>query len=284
MAAAMTRPIGIEVFYWLDRWTDDQASVFGKVAEAGYAGAEISLMAGLDVDIAKVATAAAAAGIELVCSTGLSAATDISSPDATIRAAGREHLRRCLHDAAELGSPILGGVTYAQWMALPDADLDGYRHRSAAELGVVAEEAASLGLDVCLEVLNRFETSMFNTVAECLAFIDEIGHPAVRVQLDSFHMNMEEDDLAAAIRLAGSRLGHVQVAANNRRAPQFGHIDWVAFRSALDDIAYSRWLVFETFPNPAVETGRATRAWRSLAIDPDAEARDAAAFIRRVLA
>ncbi len=280
----MTRPIGIEVFYWLDRWTDDQASVLGKVATAGFAGAEISLMAGLDVDVTDLAKAATAAGVEIVCSTGLSADADISSPDPRVRAAGREHLRRCLYEAAELGSPILGGVTYAPWMALPDVDLDGYRHRSAAELSVVAEEAASLGLVVCLEVLNRFETSMFNTVAECLAFIDEIGHPAVRVQVDTFHMNMEEDDLAAAIRLAGDRLGHVQVAANNRRAPQFGHIDWVAFRSALDDVAYNRWLVFETFPNPAVETGRSTRAWRSLAGDLDAEARDAAAFMRRVLA
>lgn len=280
----MVRPVGIEVFYWLDRWTDDQASVFDRVADAGFAGAEISLMAGLEVDTTKIARAAADAGISLVCSTGLSATADVSSPDAGVRAAGREHLRRCLNQAAELGSPILGGVTYAPWMALPEADLDGYRRRSAAELHDVAEGAASLGLVVCLEVLNRFETSMFNTVAECLSFIDRIDHPAVRVQVDTFHMNMEEDDLGAAIRLAGGRLGHVQVAANNRRAPQFGHIDWAGFRAALDDAAYGGWLVFETFPNPEAETGRSTRAWRALADDPDAEAREAAAFMRRVLA
>lgn len=284
MTAGTARPVGIEVFYWLDRWTDDQASVFGRVAEAGFGGAEISLMAGLDVDSAEIARAAAAAGISVVCSTGLSASADISSPEPSVRAAGREHLRRCLAQAAELGSPILGGVTYAPWMALPDGDLDGYRSRSAAELHRVAEEAAAMGVVVCLEVLNRFETSMFNTVAECLAFMDLVDHPAVRVQVDTFHMNMEEDDLAEAIRLAGDRLGHVQVAANNRRAPQYGHIDWPGFRAALDDAGYAGWLVFETFPNPAVETGRSTRAWRRLADDLDSEARDAASFIRRVLA
>ena len=70
---------------------------------------------------------------------------------------------------------------------------------------------------------------MFNTVAECLAFIDLVGQPSIRVEIDTFHMNIEEDDLGAAVALAGDRLGHVQVAANNRRPPQFGHIDWTSF-------------------------------------------------------
>lgn len=280
----MSRPVGIEVFYWLDRWSDDQASVFGKVAEAGYDGVEISLVVGMEMDIARVARAASEAGIAVVTSTGLTPERDISSADPAIRAAGRQHLRACLGHAAELGSPILGGVTYAPWMVLPDGDLGEYRKRSAESLAEVARDAEALGVDICLEVLNRFESSMFNTVAECLAFIHSVGHPAVKAQIDSFHMNMEEDDLAAAIRLAGGALGHVQVAANNRRAPQFGHIDWPAFRDALDAVGYDRWVVFETFPNPAVETGRSTRAWRPLASDLDGEARDAAAFIRGTLA
>ena len=158
-------------------------------------------MAGLHVDVTDLAKAATAAGVEIVCSTGLSADADISSPDPRVRAAGREHLRRCLYEAAELGpDPRRRHIRPMDGIARRRPRR--YRHRSAAELSVVAEEAASLGLVVCLEVLNRFETSMFDTVAECLAFIDEIGHPAVRVQVDTFHMNMEEDDLAAAIRLA----------------------------------------------------------------------------------
>jgi D-psicose/D-tagatose/L-ribulose 3-epimerase len=280
----LSRPIGIEVFYWLDRWSDDQSSVFDKVAAAGFDGAEISLVAGVELDTRNVASAAAAARIDLLCSTGLTPDLDVSSPDRDVRDAGKRHLLRCLDQAAELGSPILGGVTYAPWMALREADQDGYRKRSAEVLNEIAEAAASLRVDLCLEVLNRFETSMFNTVAECMAFIDSIGHDAVRVELDTFHMNIEEDDLAAAVRLAADRLGHVQVAANNRRPPQFGHIDWPAFQAALDSAGYDGWVVFETFPNPNVETGRSTRAWRALAVDLDLEARDAADFMRRHIA
>jgi D-psicose/D-tagatose/L-ribulose 3-epimerase len=280
----MKRSIGIEVFYFLDRWSDDQAAVFGRVADAGYDGAEISFVAGRDIDTKRIFRAAAAAEIQIVCSTGLTRELDISSPVAEVREAGKLHLRRCLDAAAELGSPVLGGVTYAPWMVFPDGDLDDNRKRSAECLHAIAEDAADLGVDICLEVVNRFETSMFNTVADCLAFIDAIDHQSVKVEVDTFHMNMEEDDLAAAVRQATGRLGHVQVAANNRRAPQFGHIDWAAFRAALDSIGYDRWVVFETFPNPAVETGRSTYAWRSLADDLDLEARDAASFIKRRIA
>ena len=280
----MTRPVGIEIFYWLNNWSDDQSSVFSKAAEAGYEGVEISLVAGLDVGVARMASTAASLGLDVLCSTGLSPAMDISSPEAGVRAAGMEHLRRCLDDAAELGSPILGGVTYATWMGFPGGDLDGYRQRSAASLHEVAGYAAELGIDICLEVLNRFESFMFNTVADCLHFIDSVDHPAVKVELDTFHMNMEEDDLAAAVRLASGRIGHVQVAANNRRAPQYGHIDWASFGDALNDAGYDSWVVFETFPNSRVETGQATYAWRDLTDDPDGDAAGAARFIRENLA
>jgi D-psicose/D-tagatose/L-ribulose 3-epimerase len=280
----MTRPIGIEAFYYLDRWSDDQAPVLDRAARAGYDGVEISFVAGSDIDTHRLASAASAADVDLVCSSGLTPELDISSSDSDVRAAGILHLRRCLDAAAELGSPILGGVTYAPWMVFPNGDLDEYRKRSADCLHEVADAAADLQIDICLEVLNRFEGSLFNTVSDCLTFIDLIDHPRVRVEVDTFHMNMEEDDLGAAVRLAGDRLGHVQVASNNRRAPQFGHIDWAAFRQALDVVGYDRWVVFETFPNPAVETGRATHTWRPLVADPDQEARDAAEFIRRYVA
>ncbi len=280
----MTRPVGIEIFYWLDSWYDDQASAFGKAAEAGYDGVEISLVAGFDVGVDRMARSAGSLGLDVLCSTGLSPTMDISSPDPAIRRAGREHLRRCLDQAAELGSPILGGVTYAPWMGFPEGDLDGYRQRSAAGLYEVAGHAATLGIDICLEVLNRFETFMFNTVSGCLDFVDLVDHPSLKVELDTFHMNMEEDDLAMAVRSAAGRIGHVQVASNNRRAPQYGHIDWPSFRQALDEVGYDRWVVFETFPNSKVETGRATYAWRDLTDDPDGDAADAARFIREHLA
>jgi len=280
----MSRPVGIEIFYWLDSWYDDQSSVFAKAAEAGYDGVEMSFVAGTDVGVNRIAETASSLGLQVLCSTGLTPAMDVSSADRDIRAAGIYHLRWCLDQAAALGSPILGGVTYAPWMGFPAGDLRGHRERSAASLRTVAEHAATVGVDLCLEVLNRFESYMFNTVSDCLSFIEMVDHKSVKVELDTFHMNMEENNLAEAVRQAADRIGHVQVAANNRRAPQYGHIDWVSFREALDDVGYDGWVVFETFPNSGVQTGRDTYAWRDLYDDLDGEAAGAAAFIREHLA
>lgn len=277
------RPIGIEVFYWLDNWSDDQTSVFARAAECGFDCVEISFVAGLQPDIGRIASLAADHGLSVLASTGLAANLDITSPDAEVRRAGRDHLRRCIEWAADLGSPILGGVTYAQWMGFPDDDLAARRSRSAEELATVAPFADEHDVDICLEVLNRFETYMFNTVADALGFIDVIGHDRVKVELDTFHMSMEEADLVDSVRRGGQRIGHVQVASNDRRAPQYSTIDWAAFAAALDDADYRGAVVFETFPNPNVETGRGTYAWRPLTDDPDGDASKAAAMMREVM-
>lgn len=281
----MTRPVGIEIFYWMDRWSDDQAAYFHKARLAGFDGVEISLVAGAEPPVERIRGELEVNGLGVVCSTGLSPALDVSSPDRAVRRAGMTHLLRSLETAAAVGSPVLGGITYAPWFHFPtDSNLQPYRERSAAALVEVAGVAASLGVVLCVEVLNRFESFMFNTAGEALGFLELVDHPAVKIELDTFHMNIEEDDLGGAIRSVGHHLGHFQCASNNRRPPQYGHLDWTGIRAALDNIDYRGWVVFETFPNPSVETGRSTHAWRSLVDDPDAEARAAADFLREHLA
>jgi D-psicose/D-tagatose/L-ribulose 3-epimerase len=97
-------------------------------------------------------------------------------------------------------------------------------------------------------------------------------------------MNMEEDNLAAAIREAGKHIGHFHCAANNRKLPGRGHIDWQAIKAALDEIGYQGSLVVEAFPNPNVETGRTVNTWRPLVQDYDSEARQAVEFLRQHVA
>lgn len=275
------RDVAIEVFYWLDNWTDDQIGVFARAAAAGFDGVEISFVSGPAIDWQRMRGELDRYGLRVFASTGLSPATDISSADARVRSAGIEYLKRCLESASRVGSPILGGVPYAPWLYFPSAsDLRPFRERSAAAIREVARTAADLGLTICIEVLNRYETFMFNTAHEALAYLELVDAPNVKLQLDTYHMNMEEDDLGAAIRLTGSRLGHFHCAANNRRLPGPGHIDWGAVRSALDDIGYAGWLVIETFPNPTVETGRAVNTWRPLVEDADGDLRRSLEFLR----
>lgn len=281
------RKIGIEIFYWIERWADDQIAYFPRAADCGFDSVEISFVSGPEtIDIPRMRAELDRLGLGVFCSTGLSLQTDITSPDDRVRAAGIQYLRRCLETAQQLGSPILGGVTYAPWLQFPQTDdLRPYRDRSAAALKEIARIAGDLGITLTLEILNRFETFMFNTVIEGLSFLHQIDQPAVKLQLDTYHMNMEEDNLSAAIRQAGSQLGHFHCAASNRKLPGRGHINWNAIKTALDAVNYQGAMVIETFPNPNVETGRTVNTWRPLVgEDMDADVKEALAFLRETVA
>lgn len=283
----LMRKISIEIFYWIDRWKEDQIAFFPKAKECDFDGVEISFVSGPEtIDIPRMRGELDRLGLDVYCSTGLSPATDITSLDKSIREAGIAYLRLCLETAQRLGSPILGGVTYAPWLHFPppSEDLREYRNRSAAALREVAVIAGDMGVTLTLEILNRFETFMFNTVDEASAFLQQIDHPAVQLQLDTYHMNMEEDSLKQAILDAGDMIGHFHCAASNRKLPGQGHIDWGAIMAALDAANYQGGLVIETFPNPTVETGRTVNTWRSLVTDYDEEAKQAVAFLRRHMA
>lgn len=280
------RKIGIEIFYWIKQWSDDQIAFFPKAHESGFDSVEISFVSGPEtIDIPRMCAELDRLDLQVFCSTGLSLETDITSPDKSRRDAGIAYLRRCLETTQQLGSPALGGVTYAPWLHFPqETDLRPYRDRSAATLREVAKIAADLDVVLTLEILNRFETFMFNTVSDGLAFIGHVDHPNVQLQLDTYHMNMEEDNLADAIRQAGSAIGHFHCAASNRKLPGQGHIDWDAIKLALDDINYQGSLVIETFPDPTTETGRTVNTWRPLVSELDQEIREALAFLRATVA
>jgi len=279
------RNVGIEIFYWIEKWSGDQTSYFEKAAACGFDAVEVSLIDGPDTNVERMRAEADRLGLDLYCSMGLPAEMDITSPHEATRRAGIEHLKRCVETSSRAGSPILGGLPYAPWLYFPDADdLQPYRERSATAIREVAATAQELGVTICLEALNRFETFMFNTVGEGLDFLGMVDHPVVKLQLDTYHMNMEEDNIAGAIRRAGDAIGHFHCAASNRKLPGRGHIDWPAIKAALDDVGYSGALVIETFPNPNAETGRTVNTWRPLVHDYDPEARQALVFVRQQVA
>jgi len=96
--------------------------------------------------------------------------------------------------------------------------------------------------------MNRYEAYLVTTVADGLAYVDAVGSPRVGLTLDLFHASIEEPDVPGAIRAAGPRLWHVQVADTNRRGLGRGHLDLAACLAALADVAYTGALVVEVMP------------------------------------
>jgi sugar phosphate isomerase/epimerase len=112
-------------------------------------------------------------------------------------------------------------------------------------LGQLGEHARSEGVMICLEPLNRYEDHMVNTLDAAASLCEELALPSVRVAADTYHMNIDEADPAAALLKAGEWLGHVQLSDSNRMEPGAGHIDWAVHLAALEAAGYGGWLAFE---------------------------------------
>lgn len=280
----MKHKIGIHLSYWQEAWSDSLPDLFRKAQQTGFEVGELPLLNPLAMDFPALREALDAAGLFASCGTGLGPETDVTSLDADIRAQGLRHLRACLEGAAVLGSPVLGGLTYAPWGIFPEENLQRRRQNCIESLKAAGDIAGALDVRLCLEVVNRFEGYLVNTVEQGLELLAEVNTPSVYLHLDTFHMNIEEDDLAGAILLAGDRLGHFHAMANNRKAPGRGHLPWAAIRAALQQIHYDGYLVAETFVNPAGEVGRGMYIWHALTADLEQNARETARFLREEVA
>jgi D-psicose/D-tagatose/L-ribulose 3-epimerase len=278
----MTLPIGIHLSYWQVQWRDNLLPLIGKAKQAGYAVAEFPLLFPRELKIAELRQNLEDNGMRASCGTGLNPDTDITHPQESVRQAGLAHLHDCLQAASRLGSPVLGGVTYAPWGVFPADDRGARRKRCIQSLKMAARMAADHGVTLCLEVLNRFEGYLLNSVAQGLTLLQEVDSPHVKLHLDTFHLNIEEDQLGAAFAQAGAHIGHVHCVENNRKFPGQGHIPWAEVRQGIQAAGYQGYLVVEAFVNPAGEVGQGLFIWRPLAENLDEAAHQGALFLHGV--
>jgi D-psicose/D-tagatose/L-ribulose 3-epimerase len=285
------RTFGIHLSFWQTSWRDDLNPLIYRAHQAGFDIAEFPLLFPDELDFKRLRATLDELGMGASASTGLSPVTDITSPDAAIRSAGMAFLRQCMVGASRLGSSILAGLTYSPWGVFPEDDWSARRRQCIASLKEAAKMAGDHGITLCLEVVNRFEGYLLNTAAQGLTLLAEVNSEYVKLQLDTFHMNIEEDNLGAAIRLAGGALRHLHCVENNRKIPGNGHIPWGEVAAALQAINFKGYIGTEAFVNPAGEVGRGLFLWRPLAgsaqvVHPmtldelDREAAQAAAFMK----
>ena len=151
--------------------------------------------------------------------------------------------RRCATSAA----PGSAASSTRRIPSMPPSRPRAGASNSIAAIGRTAEVAKAAGVDLVLEIVNRFESNLLNTTAQGLDFIAATGSDHVRLHLDTFHMNIEEANPAAAIRLAGDRIGYFHIGESNRGYLGDGVIDFDPIFDALLDIGYASDITFESF-------------------------------------
>ena len=182
----------------------------------------------------------------------------LTSPSASVRAEAIDFVRAMIDVAAEFQSAVIIGSMQGRWT--PEVPRDraiGYLWEA---LFVLGDHAPPLNVRIFYEPLNRYETNLFTTLGNAAAFVGKgFPHPCIELLADLFHMNIEERDIAAALRDAESiaadwrgvpLVGHVHFADSNRRAVGFGHTDFAPIAAALRDIGYDGYVSAEVLPWP----------------------------------
>lgn len=229
----------------------DFARAIAGVARLGYDGAELAVRDPALLDAAAVKPLLNGYGLAVPAigtgqawgEEGLSL-TDVS---AAVRRRAIERLQAHADLAAILRARVIIGLIRGK---LRGDIAEQQRAWAVAGLREVAAHAARRGVELVVEPINRYETNFLNTMAEALAFLDEVAAPNVGLLFDTFHANIEEPSLHISLQAAGPRLQHVHVADSNRWAPGSGHLDFAAVVATLRALGYDGWLSAEILPLP----------------------------------
>ncbi len=287
----MKNKVGIFYAYWEKDWDADFLPYVRKAKSLGFEVLEINAgtFARMD-DRARDALARRAAdhGIELTLCIGLPTALDPSSAVAARRKKGIAFLVDSAQAMKKHGISMLSGILHGAWpVSLPGEDGKvAAMDRSIASMKEAIKAAEDCGVIFSLEVVNRFEQFLLNTADEAVQYVRRVGSPALRILLDTFHMNIEEDDQADAIKKTGALIGHLHLGENNRRPPGAGGLPWPAIFDAIKAIDYQGRLVMEPFMRMGGEVGRDIRVHRNLQSESrlDGDIRAACDFVHRELA
>lgn len=274
---------GVNMLVWTASVGVRHKPLFSRIRAWGFDGVEIFVSADEPSDVAIVKRLLCERDLECNTCTVLGRGANLISTDASTRKQGVEYLKRCVERTAELGGRMLCGPLYAGLGVMTGNRRTESEWAYAVEgLRAAAARSRELGVTLCLEPLNRFETYFLNTLEDAARLVREIGEPNVRVHFDTFHANIEERQPAASLRAVAGELGHVHIAENDRGVPGTGHVDWPGVFLALKEIGYDGWVTIESFAEPEPELAAAAAIWRDLAPSGDELARRGLEFAKAI--
>jgi sugar phosphate isomerase/epimerase len=243
---------------------------FELAARLGYDGVELHLQNPNQIDREEAKRLSIQHKIEIpALGTGMAAREEgltFTHPDRDVRQKAVDRIKEQIGLAQYLNSAvIIGSVNGKLGTAIQQSS--SRRAQALACLAECCDAACSVAITILLEPLNRYESDYINTVEQALDIIKQIGSPNIKLLADTFHMNIEEVDIMASLRQAGSHLGHVHLVDSNREVPGHGHLHIQEVLRALQDLDYKGYLSFEVLPSP----------------DPKQAAEDGIRFVKSVL-
>jgi D-psicose/D-tagatose/L-ribulose 3-epimerase len=259
--------LGINTFLFTSPFTNKSTRLFSQFKEWGFQTIEIPIEDPSHIDPAYVKRELDRCG--LVCGS----ACACLGPDRDLRGTPQQQTnsldymmkvidQMVVLECASLIGPVYSAVGRAD--AVPAPEYKRQWRTVVKNLKTLCKYAEKHGKQICMEPLNRFETDFINTCDQALQMVKDVGSPALKLHLDTFHMNIEEKFQATAIRKAGKLLGHLHACGSDRGTPGNDHIDWPSIAKALKAVGYKGDVVIESFTTDVKVIARAAAIWRRI--------------------
>lgn len=279
--------LGVSIWLWTSPVTNEVIEHYlPKIADMGFDTAEIPVEDPGRLDADRVRNAFERSGLHVTTCAAMGPGRDLLSPDEQVRKDTMTYFRDSIDFANKVGSKRFVGPLYSEVGRLWKSTEEEKKSETdllVSQLKKLAEYAAEKDVVLCLEALNRFETSYLNLTKDTVDIIKQVNHDHCQVMIDLFHAGVEEKSLGDAIRTAGAHLFHFQVAENDRGTPGTGQFDWKDIAAALKEIEYDGDVVIETFSQDNEMLAKAAAIWRPLAPSADDLAKDGFAFLKELL-
>jgi D-psicose/D-tagatose/L-ribulose 3-epimerase len=278
--------IGINTFLFTSPFNDKSTKLFPMFKKWGFETVEIPIEDPSHINPAHVRKELDKAGLKCgsICAC-MGPGRDFRGSAAEQRTA-MKYCKKLIDQAVVLGCKSLIGPIYS---VVGKADAVEPKQQKVEwklvvkNLKELAKYAEKKGVRLCIEPLNRFETDFLNTCDKGLALIKAVGSKAVKLHLDTFHMNIEEKNQAEAIKKAGKLLAHFHACGSDRGTPGGDHIDWKPIARALKQIGYKGDVVIESFTTDVKVIARAAAIWRRIEPTRDEIAVKGIKFLKRTL-
>ena len=270
---------GIYYAYWEKEWAADYTQYVKKAEKLGFDILEIGASPLPDYSqeqIRLLRQCAKNSGVTLTAGYGPTFEHNMGSSDPAIREKASEWFKRLFEVMGQLEISKIGGALYSYWpvdFSKPVHKEDDWKY-SVEGMKKLSELAEPYQITLNLEVLNRFENPILNTAEEGVQFVTEVDRDNVKVMLDTFHMNIEETSISAAIRTAGNLLGHFHTGECNRMVPGQGRMPWREIAEALHEIQYDGSVVMEPFVRRGGQIEKDIHIWRNMKTDISEEILD----------
>jgi len=273
--------LGVNTFLWTSEFTTANLDLLPRLKAAGFDGVELPVASPATFPAREVRQALEANDLACTVCSVILQSFNLADADADVRRRTVQHIRDVAKVTADLGSTLLNGPLYSPVGYLPGRRRTDEEWRWAIEgYQSVAGDLDANGVTLAIEPLNRFETYFLNTCTDAKALVDSVNHPRVGVAFDTFHANIEEKDLPAAIGLLGPRLKHVQISENDRGTPGSGHTNWDGVFGALGALGYDDWLTIESFGPNLGAFSSAVCIWRDIEPVTESIAFDGLTFLK----